>query len=92
MGVSYGPHSEGHKEKISKALKGRSPSELNRKINSENRKLRTGAQNPRSKKILCVEDNLIFDSVKQCCEYYHISNLYRYTTTGKIHSKLNKHF
>lgn len=91
-GLSYGPLSEEHKQKISQSLKGRSPSELNRKINSERRKQRTGEKNPRSKKILCVEDNLIFNTVKECCEYYHISNLHRYTQTGKIHTKLQKHF
>ena len=92
IGLSYGPLSEEHKQKISKALKGRSPSELNRKINSEQRKQRIGEKNPRSKKILCVEDNLTFNTVKECCEYYHISNLHRYTQTGKIHTKLQKHF
>ena len=92
MGMSYGPLSEKHKKKISDSMKGKNPSELNRKINSERMKQRVGEKNSQSKKILCVEDNLIFDTVKQCCDYYHISNLHRYTQTGKIHTKLQKHF
>ena len=92
IGLSYGSLSEEHKQKISKSMIGVKHSDLNRKISSERCKKRIGDKNTQSKKVRCIEDNLIFDTVHQCEKYYNILHLYRYCSTGKAHSKLNKHF
>lgn len=92
MGLSYGSLSDNHKQKISNAMKGVSPSELNRKVCSERCKKRIGNKNSQSKKVKCIEDNLVFDTVHECEQYYGVPHLYRYCSTGKEHSKVNKHF
>lgn len=92
IGLSYGSLSEEHKQKISNAMKGVSPSELNRKICSERCKKRVGDKNSQSKKVRCIEDDLTFDTVRECEQYYNVRHLYRYCSTGKAPSKLNKHF
>lgn len=91
-GLSYGPLSIEHKQKISAALKGTVPSDLNRKVCSERCKKRVGSLNTQSKKVRCIEDDLVFDTVHKCEQYYNILHLYRYCSTGKVHSKINKHF
>lgn len=93
MGLSYGNLTEEHKQKISNALKGNvTPSELNRQKCSDRCKKRTGKNNTQSRRVRCVEDNLIFETVNQCEKYYNVPHLYRYCSTGKAPSKLNKHF
>lgn len=92
LGLSYGPLSSAHKQKISKALQGTCPSELNRAICSERCKKRTGSKNTQSRRVKCTEDGLVFDTVGECERYYNVLHLYRYCATGKIYSKLNKHF
>lgn len=91
-GLSYGSLSDEHKQKISNSMKWNTPSELNRKICSERCKKRKGNKNTQSKKVRCIEDNLVFDTVHECEQYYNVLHLYRYCSTGKAHSKLNKHF
>jgi hypothetical protein len=92
LGLSYGALSEEHRQKISVALKGTIPSELNRAICSERCKKRTSNKNTQSRKVRCIEDDLIFDTVGKCEQHYNILHLYRYCATGKAHSKINKHF
>lgn len=92
IGLSYGSLTKEHKQKISDALLGRKPSELNRKVCSDRCKQRTGSKNTQSKRVKCVEDNLIFDTVHECEKYYNVPHLYRYCSTGKAPLKLNKHF
>ena len=92
IGLSYGNLSEEHKQKISNTLKGKPPSKLNRQVCSERCKKRTGENNTQSRKVKCIEDDLVFDTVHECEEYYNILHLYRYCSTGKIHTKINKHF
>lgn len=90
---SFGKHlSKEHRDKISEKLKGKPPSELNRKICSERCKKRIGENNTQSKKVKCIEDDLVFNTVKECQEYYKTSNLYRYCSTGKPNTRINKHF
>lgn len=91
-GLSYGPLSVEHKQKISTAMKGKTPSTLNRKACSERCKKRVGSLNTQSKRVRCIEDDLVFDTVHKCEQYYNILHLYRYCSTGKAHSKINKHF
>lgn len=92
IGLSYGKMSDEQKRRISKALKGRTPSKINRQICSKRCKNRTGSNNTQSRKVRCVEDNLVFDTVHECEQYYRILHLYKYCSTGKPHTKLNKHF
>lgn len=93
IGLSYGNLTEEHKQKISNALKGNvTPSELNRQRCSDRCKKRTGKNNTQSRRVRCIEDDLIFETVNQCEKYYNVPHLYRYCSTGKVPSKLNKHF
>lgn len=92
MGLSYGKMSNEQKCKISRALKGRVPSELNRTICSNRCKSRVGDKNTQSRKVRCIEDDLVFNTIHECEEYYNILHLYRYCSTGKLHTKINKHF
>lgn len=92
IGLSYGELSENHKQKISESMKGNIISDKNREICSERCKSRTGSKNTQSRKVKCIEDNLIFDTVHQCEKYYNLPHLYRYCSNGKVPKKLNKHF
>lgn len=70
--------------------------EERRKKMSETRRIRNsskGIKNGSSKPIKCIEDNLSFESLHDCCEHYDISikELRQSAKTG-YNERLNKHF
>lgn len=60
-------------EKRSKALRGRSPTEAQRAKMKQAATGRTGEACPRSKRVLCLDDNRIFCSGKEAALFYNIS-------------------
>ena len=66
---NFGNHlSEEAKQKISKANKGRS---INKGEKNGMFNIYSG-DHPKAKKVICLNDMNIFDSIKQCAEYYGI--------------------
>jgi group I intron endonuclease len=71
--------SEEQKEKLRKATKGKINIGIKRPYLSERNKTikpaigRVGSKHPMSKKVLCIDDNLVFDSIKDASDYYNIS-------------------
>lgn len=63
-------HSIDTRNKISKSHIGILNSEESKKINSEKHK---GELNNRATKIMCLNDNKVFNTLKECSEYYKIS-------------------
>ena len=70
----YGGHREKKsketKRKISEFRKGKKHSEETRKKISENHADISGKNNPFAKKVICLNDGNIFDTMKECSKYY----------------------
>ena len=95
--------SEATKEKMSKSHKGKPHSaEWNKKVGDAQRgkpKSREAVMNNRMshqkyfKKVLCIEDNLEFDSMKACSRYYGVSSIeICIKKHNGFYKKINKHF
>jgi hypothetical protein len=64
------PRSKEYCERISASLKGRTFNQEHRKRISESKTgKQTGKNNPRARKVLCVETGVIFDTIKEAGEF-----------------------
>ena len=69
-----------YKQKLSKALIGHEVSEeTRRKLSKAAAGRFSGGRNPKAKHIFCIEDNLTFNTLAECANYY---NLARYKMTA----------
>lgn len=46
--------------------------ESRRKMSEKRKKVQCNGDNPRAKAVICLNDNIIHDTIKQCAEYYNI--------------------
>ncbi len=81
---------------ISESLKGHVESDETRQKISEKLKISSafiGGKNPKAKRIKCIEDDVVFDTLKDCALYYNIPR-YLMTEIAKSgeYLPLNKHF
>lgn len=75
-GGSDGKHSEEACKKISESLKGKQHSEETKRKQSESLKGKNcGENHPRARKIICLNDSKIFNTLKECVEYYKLSKI-----------------
>ena len=67
--------------------------ETKRKIGENSAKRCKGAGNPRARRVLCIEDNIIFGTITECSQYYGHSRRWANDVIKAGYSKmLNKHF
>ena len=65
LGKKTGPRSEEYRKRLSEALTGRTFSEQHRQhISDSKRGVYAGSNNPRARKVLCVETGVVFDTIK----------------------------
>jgi hypothetical protein len=85
---------DAYKNKLSESLMGHEVSDETRRKIGENSALRcNGAGNPRARRVLCIEDNIIFGTITECGQYYGHSRRWANDTVKAGYSKtLNKHF
>ena len=83
-----------YRKHLSEALIGHEVSEETRRKIGENSAQRCkGAGNPRARRVLCVEDNIIFGTITECGQYYGHSRRWANDVVKAGYSKtLNKHF
>lgn len=62
-----------------------------KEVKKVNLDVKSGGENPNAKKIKCVNDDNIFNSIKECIEYYNIS-AYTFYKTFKNKDKFNLNF
>lgn len=73
-GKKMPPRSKETCEKLSEALTGRTFSEEHKKHISESKKgTQAGKNNPRARKVLCMELDIVFDTIKEAGEFVHCS-------------------
>lgn len=85
-----------YKKHLSDSLKGHEVSEETRQKIKEKTVARgsfVNGANPKAKKIRCIEDDFVFDTLKECALYYDIPR-YLMTEIAKTgyYEKLDKHF
>lgn len=93
-GLTGRTFSEEHIKNLSLSHKDQKPTDKCKKASSDYCKSRTGELNPLSQKVLAMPDNKVFNSMRECREYYKISKptLHAYISTGKIHLKSGQTF
>jgi len=83
-------HTEEEKSKISKANKGKHRSKETRKKISKATK---GGNNPRARKIRCIDDNKVFNCIKDAANFYNINRTgIRKCCQGKLEHTHGLHF
>lgn len=85
-----------YRKHLSESLMGHAVSDETKKKISEKSKINSGfigGRNPKAKQIICIEDNITFETLKDCAEYYNIPR-YKMTSIAKdgFYDILNKHF
>lgn len=85
-----------YRQHLSDSLKGHEVSEETRQKIKEKTVARgafINGANPKAKKIRCIEDNIVFDTLKECAQYYNIPR-YLMTRIAKngYYEKIDKHF
>ena len=83
-----------YRKHLSEALMGHEVSEeTRRKLSEKSAQRCKGAGNPRARRVLCIEDNIIFSTITECGQYYGHSRRWATDTVKAGYSKtLNKHF
>ena len=83
-----------YRKHLSEALLGHAVSEeTRRKIGEKSAQRCKGAGNPRARRVLCVEDNIIFGTITECGSYYGHSRRWANDVVKSGYSKkLDKHF
>lgn len=89
IGVS---HSVEWNKNISKGLIGYKRSEEEKRKNSESNKLYWSTHiQPVCVKCMSIPDNIIFDSISKCRDYYKV-DIYKFIDTGRVHKKSGQTF
>lgn len=85
---------EQYKQKLSAALLGHKVSEETRRKIGENSAARCkGAGNPRARKVLCIEDNIVFGTISEMGDYFgHSRNWATRILKAGYSKEFNKHF
>lgn len=85
---------DSYRKHLSEALIGHEVlDETKRKIGEKSAERCKGAGNPRARRVLCVEDNIIFGTITECGQYYGHSRRWANDVVKAGYSKtLNKHF
>lgn len=83
-----------YRKHLSEALMGHEVSEeTRRKLGEKSAQRCKGAGNPRARRVLCIEDNIIFGTITECGQYYGHSRRWANDVVKAGYSKtLNKHF
>lgn len=83
-----------YRKHLSESLMGHEVSEeTRRKIGANSAKRCKGSGNPRARRVLCIEDNIIFGTITECGQYYGHSRRWANDIVKAGYSKtLDKHF
>lgn len=93
-GLTGRTFSDEHIKNLSLSHQNQKPTDNCKKASSDYCKARTGELNPLSQKVLAMPDKIVFNTMKECYEYYKISKptLRTYISTGKVHVKSGQTF
>ena len=89
----YGKHhTEEHKKYMSEIMKGRK-SPMENKHHTEESKRKMSENSKRKKRVLCIETNIIYNTITKCSECMNISKTsISYVCNGKLKTAKGYHF